>query len=251
MKLAALYSVWNGEELLIQSIEQIYQNVGFVVICWQKLSNKGELSEKIEPFVKNIKGKKVFLVEFTPDLKLNTKQNERNKHNLMIEYAKSLKSTHFFFSATDHFYNKKEFIKAKKHCKTNNLDVTFTAMYTYYKRVTWRVDPIEDYFMPFICKLHANTIIEPRNDYPVRVDPAIQLNTCTSYYVFTHEQIMMHHFSMIRIDIQNKFRNAAASVRWNKDQVNQFVLEYQNAKLGDSITYFQGRKLIEVDNQFF
>ena len=251
MKLAALYTVWNGLELLDQSIDQIYNEVDFIVICWQHTSNKGEYSNKVEPFVRRIEGRKVYLVEFKPDFAVNTKENERKKHNLMVEKAKKLGASHCFFSATDHFYKPKEFIKAKEYCKKNDFDVTFTAMYTYYKQVNWRLDPIEDYFMPFICKLHPHTRVENVNGYPVRVDPSIKLNTCNSWHLFEQSEIMLHHYSMIRIDIDNKFRNAAASIRWTPEQIERFKKEFKDAKLGDSISYFQGRILVETKKPNF
>lgn len=244
MRLAALYSVWNGLELLEDSINQIEPFCDYVLICWQHKSNKGEMSPEIKPFIEKLRPKRYFLIQFTPDLTLSTKQNERKKHQLMIDYARVIGATHFFFSATDHYYEPKQFQKAKEFCIKNDFDVTFTAMYTYYKHKNWRLDPIEDYFMPFICKIYPNTRVEQRK-YPVRVDPSIQLNTCENWHLFPIEDVVMHHYSMIRVDIDNKFRNAAASIRWKPDQVEMFIQEYKNARLGDKISYFQGRILIE------
>ncbi len=250
MKLAALYTVWNGLELLQPSIEQIYNEVDFIVIAWQKQSNKGELSQEVEGFVHSFNDSRIHLVEFTPDLTKNTKQNEIDKHQLLVDFAKLLGASHCFFSATDHLYQSSEFNKAKNQCEKGGYDVTFTRMFTYYKRVTWQLDPIEDYFMPFICKLHPNTRVQRQKNYPVRVDPSIQVNTCNKWHLFERSEIMMHHYSMIRQDIKNKFRNAAASIRWKPDQVNRFICEYENAKLGDEISYFKNRKLVKAADWF-
>jgi hypothetical protein len=249
MKLAALYSVYNGLELLEKSIEQIYDHVFFVIICYQTTSNVGEVdlsvAEKLFPLHKN----KVFLMKFEPDLSLSTKQNERNKHNLMLRAAKLAECTHFFMSACDHFYDTNEFLKAKKRCEKYNLDTTYTKMFTYYKNPTWQITPIEDYYMPFICKLYPHTEFVSNKKSPLLVDPSLILNSNSTCIVL---DLMMHHYSMIRTDIQSKFNNAAAGVRWTKEQRERFLTEYENYTLEENkgIEYFKSRKVIEVPNYF-
>ena len=252
MKLAALYTVWNGLELLEPSIAQIYIEVDAFVICWQRVSNKGEVNNDVEAFVKRFKGFKYHVIEFAPDLAVSTKQNERNKHQMMISYAKKLSCSHYLFSATDHFYNLKQFQHGKKIAELGCFDVTFTNMFTYYKQVTWQLIPIEAYFMPFICKLRPETVISRVQNYPVRVDPSVQVNTYAESYVFTLKQVALHHYSMIRVDIDNKFRNAAASMRWTPQQIRTFKSEYNNYSLSENkgITYFSGRKVVEVPDYF-
>ena len=126
MKLAVCYTVWNGLEFLGPSVAQIYDSVDFVVICWQKQSNKGEINPDIETTISRFKAKKYKIVEFKPDLSKNTKQNERDKHNLMLETARKLEASHILFSATDHFYRKDEFETAKKSVEDGDFDVSFT-----------------------------------------------------------------------------------------------------------------------------
>ncbi|MCK4521955.1 MAG: hypothetical protein KAU20_05240 [Nanoarchaeota archaeon] len=250
MKLAALYTVWNGLELLEGSIEQIQDHVDEIIICWQEVSNKGERSEQIIQFLERFNGTNIKLIEFTHNPKINTKQNEILKHNLMIQAARSLECSHFFLSATDHFYDPEEFCNAKMITAHQGYDVTFTKMFTYYKKPTWQLQPIEDYHMPFICRIHPSTHIARIPGYPVKIDPSIQITPHDHHLVFAQEQIMMHHFSMIREDIENKFRNAAASIRWKPIQIQQYISEYKAADIGDEIAYFGGRKLILVDNRF-
>lgn len=254
MKLAACYTVFNGTELLAKSIEQISNHVDHIIICYQYKSNKGNPSpSSMMSDIMKIKHKnRIHLVEFTPDLTLNTKENERRKHQLMIETASELDCTHFLLSACDHFYDENQFIHAKNECKVCNYDVTFTKMYTYYKYPTWQLTPIEAYCMPFICKIYSNTRIEKQNEYPERVDPSVQINTIKYRYTFTENDIMLHHYSMIREDIENKFTNAAASIRWKPDDIKLFIDEYNNydININPGLKYFQGRKIIEVENKF-
>lgn len=249
MKLAALYTVFNGTELLTKSIEQIYNDVDVVILCYQKTSNRGEIiAEEDKQIILKLASifDKIFLVEYKPDLSISAKENERLKHDKMIQTAKVHACTHFFMAACDHYYLPEQFRYAKNIAK--KYDVTATAMYTYYKNPTWQLCPIEDYFMPFICKLHPNTeITEQLYNFPT--DPSVCINTRNKQYVFDVDEIMLHHYSMIRTDIENKFKNAAASVNWS-DKIPDFISEYKNAKVGSTISYFRGREIIEVPNYF-
>jgi len=251
MKLAALYTIWNGLELLEGSLKQIEPYVDEVVIAWQLYSNKGERSNEIEQFIKRFENNsKIHLIEFVPDLKISTKENERRKLQLRIDKAKDLDCSHYFSAACDHYYNPDEFRRNKMLCAFHDWDLTFTRMFTYYKDPTWKLDPPEAYFMPFICKLSKSTKVVKGNSYPVKIDPSIRVTPWSSYKVFEIDDIVLHHFSMIREDIRNKFNNAAASIRWKPEQIERFVSEYESAKVGDSISYFKGRRIIKVKNTF-
>jgi len=242
MKIVALYTVFNGLELLKQSINNIRPHVSDIVICYQTISNKGEERKDVETYVKQLNN--VYLVYFEPDLSLNTKQNERNKHQILINYAKKLSVTHYVLMACDHFYTGQDFQNGVKLIENYGYDLTFTKMYTYYKRENWILDPIEDYYCPFITELKPNTKIVRDNDYPVLVDPSLQIAPYSKPYVFKESEVMLHHYSMVRVDIDDKFRNAAASIRWKPEQVERFANEFENAELGDEISYFGGRRLV-------
>jgi hypothetical protein len=252
MKLALLYTVWTGDdmEMLNRSVNQHAPFADGILICFQNISNKGQKQSGIPPITLDAtistKSDLVFTL-FKPDLKLNTKQNERNKHNEMVQHAKKQGFTHFILCACDHFYEPEQFEYAKKyHVEHPEIDVSFTKMRTYYKHENWYLDPIENYSMPFIHKMYATTRIINTPIYPTRVDPSVKVNTCYHSYEFDTDEIILHHYSMVRKDIEKKLRNAAASIRWSELQILQFISEYQNAKPGDSISYFQGRKIVEI-----
>lgn len=251
MKLAAIYSVFNGLELLEGSIKQIESLTDEIIIVYQTMSNTGNVSAKVEPFLYGL-NEKFHLVKFIPDLNVSTKENERVKHQIGIDYAKKLDCTHFFFSATDHYYLPYQFATYKKICETLNCDLTFTSMLTFYKHPTWQLTPIEDYYMPFICKLFPHTKIIKTSSYPAKVDPSLKINSYTTWKIFEQDEIMMFHFSMIRKDIRNKFNNAAASIRWKPGDIERFVSEYENYNIetNPGISYFGGRKIKIVENTF-
>ena len=120
MKLAAIYSVWNGLELFEGSINQIYPYVDTIIIGWQRRSHYGEESTEVEEFVIKMKQKykKIVLFEFKPRGG-NTKAEERRKLNQLLRVAQQDICTHFFFSATDHYYKPEQFKLDKE--KSNNM----------------------------------------------------------------------------------------------------------------------------------
>ena len=251
MKLAACFTIWNGLELLNGAINQIREDVDVIVLGWQWKSNKGEISQIIEEFLEQYNGDaKVHLMEFVPDFKKTTKENELDKHNLLIDECISLGCSHFLLMAADHYYEPEQFRSAKNKIELQDFTVTFSEMFTYYKHPTWRMDPVESYMMPFILKIEKGTRFMFRGNYPEIVDPAVKIFPIRSPYTFKKSELMLHHFSMIRKDIQNKFNNAAASIRWSPEKIKGFVDEYNKAKPGDHISYFKGRRIIKVKNFF-
>lgn len=253
MKLAACYTIFNGLELLEASIAQIIDDVDIVIICYQEISNKGNRSDAILPFISTLNGKNKYkIIRFYPNFSKNTKENERNKHELMLKTARNEGATHFFISACDHFYHSSEVKKAKKAVEESDYDVTFTKMFTYYKNITWQLTPVEDYCMPFIMKISPNTQIINTNQYPIYVDPSVKVSTCEKWFLFDLNDVALHHYSMIRINIMDKFINAAASIRWAPGAAEKYAAEYENYNISENpgISYFGARK-IKIVNDFF
>lgn len=257
MRLGVIYTVFNGLELLEGSIRQILDHVDHVVIVYQNISNRGNKDETVEGKVMEVltklgreKPNKIMCIPYIMNPGFTTKQNEMSKHNLGLEILRQLHCTHFMLSATDHYYPTEDFILAKAKAEQIDVDVTLTSMYTYYKYPTWQLSPIEDYYMPFICKLyHSTEYVKTMWSY--KVDPAVRVTPSKTFYLFTPDELMMHHYSMIREDIENKFNNAAASSRWG-DKAKIYLDEYKTYDLKENpgLQYFGGRKVIEVPNFF-
>lgn len=250
MKLAVCFSIYNGLELLEPAVKQWLFRADIILLCYQTTSNKGEYSVASKLMAEHFATKyNCHTLNFAPDLRNNTKKNELDKHNMMLQYARGAGATHLIMSATDHFYTDQQFNWA---ISQDNADVSFTKMYTYYKHPTWQLTPMEDYYMPFLIKINPNTAFMRMANYPVRVDPSLQINTSASCRVFDPLGISMHHYSMVRKDILNKFKNAAASIRWSESQRLEFINEYQNYDLtkNPGVVYFGGRKIRVVDDYF-
>jgi hypothetical protein len=251
MKIAACYSVFNGRELLNPSIAQIVDYVDLIIIAWQNTGWNGKPDPGIEYFINQYKGRDKFItVKFDCNPNINPKANEILKHNLLLDTARENGCTHFFMSATDHFYLPEQFEKWKEHAA--DYDVTFTSMFTYYKYPTWQLTPIEDYLMPWIMKIHTESKFQKLSDFPAHIDPSIKLNTCSKFYIYNENQIMLHHMSMVRYNMADKFNNSASRFRWGAEKANEYLQEFLNYDIetNPGIQYFQGRKIKVVPNYF-
>jgi len=249
MKLAYCITVFNGWELLRPAIDNIKPLVDEVILCYQNMSNTGNYDPDNEVRLSEFRDLGVKIINHEPNLNLSTKQNEINKHQCMIDRAKLIGCTHFIMAATDHFYEPEQFKAAVE--KGKDYDVTVSKMYTYYKKPTWQITPIETYYMPFIHKLYARTVVSYQK-YPVLVDPSVSVNTNEKFYEFKESELMLHHYSMIRDNIGNKFDNAAASINWSEEQKQSFKDEWENYDIGknEGVQYFRGNKIKVVPNHF-
>lgn len=251
--LVACYTVFNGEELLEKSMKQIDSEVDLFIICYQHISNKGQSNPDLAAYLSRFADNdKVLLLKYTPDLRVNTKVNERIKHQLMIDFARVNGASHVFLAACDHFYQTNQFKFAKELSICNDLDVTYTRMFTFYKNPTWQITPLEEYYMPFIIKLKDETKFSSVAKSPVLVDPSVKVNNVKRYSIFQPSECILYHYSMIRQDIKSKFQNAAASIRWKAGDIEKFISEYENYNLetNEGVSYFGGRKIKVVDNYF-
>jgi len=253
MKLAACYSIFDGLELLKPSIDQIYPFVDVIIIGYQLTGWNGNRSDEIQPYIERMltgeHAEKLRFVEYVPVVSKPPKENELAKHNVMLSAARDEGATHFFMSATDHFYLPEQLIRQID--RASEYDVTFTRMFTYYKHPTWQLTPMEEYLMPFIMKIYPQTEFL-RCKYPVVVDPALKVNTAREWHVFPVEELVLHHMSMIRINIREKMQNSVSLGYWPQGSAERFIAEFESYSLEENrgVEYFQGRKVQVVENWF-
>lgn len=250
MKLGIFYTVFDGIELLKPSVENIINHVDLVCIVYQNTSNYGQYEDVGKQINElGFNSEKIHILNFEPSKHLPVKEKEKEKHDFAIQYLKAQGCSHFIMSATDHFYKVDEFIDARK--KAVFFDVTLTNMFTYYKYPTWQLTPIESYQMPFICRMYPTTEISSQEYTGLKTDPSVRINTRMEIYCFKENEIMLHHYSMLRKDIVKKLSNAALFNR-SQEQINGYINEHENYSLqgNKGVSYFHGRKIKEVDNYF-
>lgn len=248
-KLAAIYNVYDGLELLRGSIEFIKANVDVVIIVYQKESNFGEVNENILGELADCVPNHVncYLQEYFPIKIWGGTMNERAKRNIGIECALELDCTHFFHIDVDEYYE--DFGAAKEVYIKSGAFGSVCPIYTYFKKPTYRLAELDSYYVPFIHKLHPG-IKAGSSSYPYWVDPTRTINIPEGETVQLLADHPMHHYSWVRDDIERKARNSSAGQHGNKLQ--GLLADYYSPDLkeGYVINDMGGQKIVEVPNLF-
>lgn len=240
MKLAGIWTIFNGLELLQDSVDNVAPFLDEIIIIDQDVSFHGE--PKKESYL--IRQPHHHL-EYKCDPKKFSKTSEIEKHTMAVEKAKELGCTHFIILAVDHFYDYEEFKKAKEDIELMNYDTSCTKLLTYYKTTEYVLDPLEGYYCPFINKIVDG--FQFGKGYPVYVDPAIAYFPCSRIRIFAEYELVLHHLSWVRSEkeIRSKIRNAASRRNW-KDKEEDILNEWINFDPEKPLTYYPEHRLKKV-----
>jgi hypothetical protein len=237
-KLAGIWNVWDGDEHLRRSIEQIKPHLDVVIVVYQNISNTGEFYEPILPH--DLIDLSIFYI---PNLNESAQSNETIKRNKGLQLAKSVNCTHFIHLDCDEMYFSDDFLNAKQLVYDNDWDATYCRLKTYYKYPTKQLVPDENYFVPFIHKIYPETKMVFDKKYPAFADPTRRTNT-----YFNHSEIdwlKMHHYSFVRNNIVRKLRNSSSSEAF----IGQYNLWNEFETTGKMI-HFKDFSTIDVNNYF-
>lgn len=238
MKLAAIYNVWDGVELLRGSMERLRGHVDVFIIVWQDVSNYGEHYNPLHEM--DLSGfDSYILLKFEPVTTLNATKNEIQKRYLGIEYAKQLNCTHFLHLDCDEYYQ--DFGNAKQQYIDSGAAGSVCRIFTYFKQPDLRLENEDNYYVPFIHKLFPETI-NGFFDYPFYVDPTRRINNTDIALL----DVYMHHYSWIRKDIERKVRNSSARKNIERSQLLQDYYSLET-KAGYFLKDYN-QKLIQVEN---
>lgn len=204
MKLAAIYNVWEDEHLL-DSINLIREHVDYIILIYQNISNYFEI------YHPNIKIDDAIAIRYFP-LAISPMQNEINKRQLGIDTAKTLNCTHFLHLDCDEMHF--DFEKGKQEYINSGANGSVCEMYTYFQSKNYRLENVDNYFVPFIHKLDTNTVCGVKK-YPFYTDPTRRINT-ENVVKLNHK---MHHYSWIRSNIERKIRNSTAKKNIEKSNL--------------------------------
>lgn len=202
MRLAAIYNVFDGVELLKGSMERVAPFVDVFIIVYQTTSNFGEKYFGFDILNLDVFGVPVMKVKYIPPGNGGF-SNEIKKRQIGIETALELKCTHFLHLDCDEYYW--DFGRAKFEFEQSGAGGSVCRLFTYFKDPRFRCETLDNYYVPFIHKLEPNTITGVLN-YPFYVDPTRRINELNVVLLSS----VMHHFSYIRKDIRMKVRNSSA-----------------------------------------
>lgn len=236
MILASIHNIFDGEELLPYSVRSIKEHVDIRIGVTQSVSNTGQ---HYTPCYEHSLFDHIIVYE--PNLLQTAAWNELKKRNIGLQFAKTIGATHFIGMDCDEIYDPEEFYKWKKYLCVNKYDVTLCKMLTYYREPTLRLDPIEDYYVPFICKINSNTR-HSGIKYKYLCDPTRRVAPASR--ILAINDPLMHHFSFVRKNILRKFENSSSTTyqKHAKDLAKKF--------LDGDLIHFNGHSLVECDNIF-
>ena len=248
MKLAAIYNVFDGVELLRGSMDCLKNDVDLFIIVWQDVSNFGEQYDCTKDFELPDFGCTIIFKMFEPFLNKGGTFNESLKRNIGLEIAKDENCTHFLHVDCDEYYH--DFAAAKIQYIDSGAHGSVCKMYTYFKKPTLRLENPDNYFVPFIHELRKDTFAGGEQ-YPFYVDPTRKIQAGFIPYLENEVVLLdtyMHHFSWIRKDIERKVRNSSAKKNIERSQL---LHDYYSAETKED--YFlkdYNQKLVEVENLF-
>ncbi len=255
MKLAAIYNIFDGEELLEKSILSIRDNVDIIIAVVQKISNWGHRYEsgaiecerleqmKLIDVVIHYEPTEHKSVGFAPWLR------EQSKRWVGVQKAMALGCTHVFHIDTDEFYKKEEFSKAREFLENNpEYDSSACRLKLYFKKPTWSLGLDSKCWVPFIHKVDENTYttMESCKEFPVPVDPTRSLSPNKKIYIFPEDRLLMYHYSWVRKDIARKWINSSSRFLFELEGV---IAAYYTAQVGSKIGYWH--QTIEEDDDYF
>ena len=223
MKLAAIYNVFDAEELLEFSIKSIKNCVDYIIVVYQTTSNFGVINNELEDKIVYLK--KSGLIDegifFNTNTQIHPSQNEISKRNIGLERAKKIGCSHFITIDCDEFYFEDEFNKSKNFIKENDIDTSVCWIQNYHKVPEYKiVESCEPFKVPFINKIYPHTQLTLGGGYfTTQIDPTRQVNTFKKNHFFNKEEIMIHHYTTIRKDIRKKYESWTCRLNYKNDGV--------------------------------
>jgi hypothetical protein len=263
--LGVAYNVFDGEELLIYSIQQIKNYVDYVVVVAQETSNFNNVNTNLRNKLKELKDlglidlihwyEPKFEYEKDGSLSLdNGILNEQKKRQIGLDICKAYGCTIFSSMDCDEIYDKNEYLFAKNDFIKGDYDSSFCNMKTFYKKPSYELIPPESYHVPLFYKVNENTkfTFEFVPPYPVEIDPSrrIKSGDCR---IYARNEIQMYHYSYVRADIVRKINNSSACSRISDLQKEETINHFNLCKkVSDGAMFLNNRKfdLIQVENKF-
>jgi len=254
MKLGVSYNVFDGEELLENSIKSIRENVDYISVVYQEISNFGNpCNPNLVPLLNRLKegGLVDELYKYNPQPRRGGHFNEINKRNVGLFLSEGAKCTHHMAMDSDEFYTDDNFKYLKNEIVSGNYDSSCCQMTTYYKEPQYRLDPKEDYYVSLIYKIQRGKQYVMGLPFPTLVDPTrrMEAGKCK---IFTRDEIEMHHMSYVRKNIRIKLTNSSAFPNFkNIDKLVDYFEKWeypQQGLMGGAPDKFYD--IVKVDKQF-
>ena len=258
-----MYSVFNGEELLKSSILSIKESVDYIGVMYQTKSNYGNTNDNLNKEIDKLLKEGLIdeAIEYHPleveDKMMSGTFNILKKRNMALDRCRELGCTHFLSLDTDEFYKKEEFARAVEIVKKHDLDSCFCEMKVYFKYPQCELTPDwRGYYVPFLYKIREGISHKFFDDWDenIFVDNCRRMEIGKSY-IFSRNELEMHHYSYVRKDIRSKYVNTSFIEMLKKEGVDEMENSFKDYKKGEVAKFlfsngFQTSKVKLVDNYF-
>lgn len=235
MKLGIAYNIWDGEELLENSIKSIRENVDYISVVYQTISNFGNpCDDGLVPLLEDLlkRGLVDEIFEYKPSLNRGGHHNEITKRNIGLSLSEGVGCTHHMAMDSDEFYTDEQFKYMKNVVVEGDYDSCACQMITYYKEPIYRLDPKEEYYVSLLFKIKQGVDFVMACPFPVLVDPTRRMSP-GKYKIFTRDEIEMHHMSYVRKDLRKKLQNSSASPNFkNIENIVKYFEGWEYPKQG-------------------
>lgn len=241
MVLGVSYNVFDSVDLLEESITRIRNEVDYVSVVFQSISNYGRAAKTSDIMILEDLRKRGLIshyidVSVAPeytnifaDPSISVHSKEQFKRNIGLVQCREMGCTHFMSMDCDEYYLPQQFICAKAKIIAFNITNSACQLLTYYGDKKHILEEYETYVVPFICKLAPDSKYMFQSSYPYYCDPTRRISTVatTNSYVFNRAELEMHHLSYVRSDLRQKLENSSAKVNFdNPIQISNIVKYY-------------------------
>ena len=234
MKFGVCYNLFDGEELLEDSINCIRNYVDYISVIYQTKSNWGDdCSKDLVKILVDLKSRELIddMVEYK-NIENNPQINETNKRNLGIKLSIQNGCSHHMSLDCDEFFLTTEFENLIKYHKDNPDKITYLSLVPYYKDTKYLVLS-EKYDKLYISGFFPiKYIFILGYDSPVLTDPTrrVNLSNLNDIVILNKEFIKMHHLFYVRKDLYKKIYNSTSKLRYgnNLTRFKEVVDHYNN-----------------------
>lgn len=232
LKFGVSYNVFDGFELLEDSIIQIRDVIDYISVVYQKKSNWGNDAHPLQEEILNTLLSNGLIDELylydAPTNKENPKLNEIEKRNIGLELSKEHGCTHHMTMDCDEFYLKAEMLELIKWCNNNPDKTTYGFYIDYIKTPSIRIgNSLSQTMISLFIPILNDVVYSWNYKIPIIVDPSRITNT-TDYEIIPSEMITMHHMTMIRKNIKTKIMNAGKRRHMTDEQLTESVKRYND-----------------------
>ena len=237
MKIGVSINLFNSEELLEQCLQNIRDIADIIVVVYSNISNFNTDKKDLKPLLDELISKKLIdkSIEYIPTFNNcinNGATNEINKRNIALEFLKKNYCNYILDMDCDEFYEKEKLMESIKYINYMGYDSAFCNLRTYYKFADCEIIPLENYYVPCIYKIQQNSKFEliEKFNFPVDCDQTRKIKTKYPY-VFSRNELEMHHFSYVRKDIESitsKYKNSSCIVDYDNLIFNENINNWEN-----------------------